>query len=222
MQKDAPLVGCMVGQKGLHRGDSSANRQCDTDFATDVTDFSEAIRHYFRRQKHVSVMTYASVGSDGAKSSQVFIEPNVKANSAGYCENAGRKCVSVDTKILIQPISSPTSSPRTVRRLPQPLTRRLGVSHPDVWCRQHSAPSFPKEMWPPLNHKLNSMDFSISSVFKSKVSWNAYTSIAALRRNLEAARRNMDEDTVRRTCASASGRLKPVRRARRPYIAWNM
>ena len=78
--------------------ETAANRQCDTDFATDVTDFSEAIRHYFRRQKHVSVMTYASVGSDGAKSSQVLIEPNVKPNSAGYCENAGRKCVSVDTK----------------------------------------------------------------------------------------------------------------------------
>ena len=36
-------------------------------------------------------MAYAAVGSDETKSSQIFIEPNVKANSAGYREKAGRK-----------------------------------------------------------------------------------------------------------------------------------
>ena len=73
----------------------AANRQCDKDVATDVGDFSEAIKHYFRRQRPAGVMAYAAVGSDETKSSQVFIEPNVKANSAGYRENAGRKRVSV-------------------------------------------------------------------------------------------------------------------------------
>ena len=38
----------------------------------------------------VSVMAYAAVASDETKPSQVFTEPNVKVNSAGYRENAGR------------------------------------------------------------------------------------------------------------------------------------
>ena len=40
-------------------------------------------------------MAYVAVGSDKTKSSQVFIKPNVKANSAEYRENTGRKRVSV-------------------------------------------------------------------------------------------------------------------------------
>ena len=75
--------------------ETAANRQCDKDVATDVGDFSEAIKHYFRRQRPASVIAYAAVGSDETKSSQVFIEPNVKANSAGHRENAARKRVSV-------------------------------------------------------------------------------------------------------------------------------
>ena len=75
--------------------ETAANRQCDKDFATDVGDFSEAIKHNIRRQTPASVMAYATVASDETKPSQVFTEPNVKANSAGYRENAGRKCVSV-------------------------------------------------------------------------------------------------------------------------------
>ena len=79
--------------------ETPANRQCDKDVATDVGDFFEAIKHYFRRQRPAGVMAYAAVGSDETKSSQVFTEPNVKAYSlssgAGYRENAGRKCVSL-------------------------------------------------------------------------------------------------------------------------------
>ena len=75
--------------------ETAANRQCDKDVATDVGDFSEAVKHYFRRQRPAGVMAYAAVGSDETKSSQVFIEPNVKANSDGHRENAGRKRVSV-------------------------------------------------------------------------------------------------------------------------------
>ena len=75
--------------------ETAANRQCDNDFAIDVGDFSEAIKHDFRRQKPASVMAHAAIGSDETKNSQVFIEPNVKADSAGYCENAVRKRVSV-------------------------------------------------------------------------------------------------------------------------------
>ena len=75
--------------------ETAANRHCEKDFATDVGDFSEVISHDFRRQKPASVMAYAAVGSDKTKSSHVFIEWNVKANSAGYRENAGRKRVSV-------------------------------------------------------------------------------------------------------------------------------
>ena len=80
--------------------ETAANRQCDKDVATDVGDFSEAIKHYFRRQRPAGVMAYAAVGSDETKSSQVFIEPNVKATSAGYRENSGRKRVSVVKKFL--------------------------------------------------------------------------------------------------------------------------
>ena len=75
--------------------ETAANRQCDNDFAIDVGDFSEAIKHDFRRQKPASVMAHAAIGSDETKSSQVFIEPNVQANRAGYYENAGRKHVPV-------------------------------------------------------------------------------------------------------------------------------
>ena len=75
--------------------ETAASRQCDNDFAIDVGYFSEAIKHDFRRQKPASVIAHAAIGSDETKSSQVFIEPNVKANSAGYCENAGRKRVPV-------------------------------------------------------------------------------------------------------------------------------
>ena len=75
--------------------ETAANCQCDKDVATNVGDFSEPIKHYFRRQRPAGVMAYAAVGSDETKSSQAFIEPNVKADSAGYCENAGRKRVSV-------------------------------------------------------------------------------------------------------------------------------
>ena len=60
--------------------ETAANRHCDKDFVTDVGDFSEAIKHNIRRQRPASVMVYAAVGSDKTKSSQVFIEPNVKAN----------------------------------------------------------------------------------------------------------------------------------------------
>ena len=74
--------------------ETAANRPCDNDFAVDVGDFSEAIKHDFRRQKPASVMAHAAIGSDETKSSQVFIEPNVKADSAGYCENTVRKRVS--------------------------------------------------------------------------------------------------------------------------------
>ena len=75
--------------------ETAANRQCDKDVVTDLGDFSEVIKHYFRRQRPAGVMAYAAVGSDETKSSQVFIEPNVKANSVGYRENPGRKRVSV-------------------------------------------------------------------------------------------------------------------------------
>ena len=75
--------------------ETTANRQCNKDLATDVGDFSEPIKHYFRRQRPAGVMANAAVGSDESKSSQVFIEPSVKANSTGYRENAGRKRVSV-------------------------------------------------------------------------------------------------------------------------------
>ena len=75
--------------------ETAANRQCDKDVATDVGELSEAIKHYFRRQRTAGMMAYAAVGSDETKSSQVFTEPNVKANSAEYRENAGRKRVSV-------------------------------------------------------------------------------------------------------------------------------
>ena len=140
-------------------GRSSSWRQLPTAIATRTLRLmSETFLKPFS-QKPASVMAYAAVRSDETKSSQVFIEPKVKANNAGYRENAGRKCVSVDTKILIQPISSPTSSPRTVRRLPQPLTRRHGVSHPDVWCREHLSSSITEEMRSPSNPKLNPVGF---------------------------------------------------------------
>ena len=79
--------------------ETAANRQCDKDVATNVRNFSEAIKHYFRRQRPAGVMAYVAVASDETKSSQVFTEPNVKANSAGYRENAGRKRVSVFTNV---------------------------------------------------------------------------------------------------------------------------
>ena len=44
--------------------ETAANRQCDKDVATDVGDFSEAIKYYFRRQRPAGVMAYAAVGSD--------------------------------------------------------------------------------------------------------------------------------------------------------------
>ena len=44
--------------------------------------------------------------------------------------------------------------------VPQPLTRRLSVSHPDVWCRQHLSSFFPEEIWPPFNLKLNPVNVS--------------------------------------------------------------
>ena len=75
--------------------ETATNRQCDKDVVTDVGDLSEAIKHYIIRQRPAGMMAYGAVGSDGTKSSQVFIEPKVKANYAGYRENAGRKRVSV-------------------------------------------------------------------------------------------------------------------------------
>ena len=94
LQKNALVVGRIVGQE-VFIVDTAANRQCDKDVAIDVGDFSEAIKHYFRFHTPASVTAYAAVGSDETKSFRVFIELNVKANSAGYRENAGRKRVSV-------------------------------------------------------------------------------------------------------------------------------
>ena len=73
--------------------ETAANRQGDKDVATDVGDFSEAL--FPPSETSWRDGAYAAVGSEETKSSQVFIQPNVKANSAGYRENAGRKRVSV-------------------------------------------------------------------------------------------------------------------------------
>ena len=110
-------------------------------------------------------MAYAAVGSDETKSSQVFTEPNVKANSAGYRENAGRKRVSVVKNAYQNQYLNKTSLPRIVHRLPQPLKRKRGVSHPNVWCTEHLNSSFnlhplPEKMRSPSNPKLNPVDFS--------------------------------------------------------------
>ena len=139
--------------------ETAANRQCDKDFATDVGDFSEAIKHYFRCRRPASVIADAAIRSDETKYSQVFIERNVKANSAGYRKNAGRKRVSVDE-------NSFENQYHNQRHHQEQYTGSYSRQHADVVCRTQtyaaesiSAPSLPKEMRPPSNTKLNPVDF---------------------------------------------------------------
>ena len=62
--------------------ETAANRQCHKDFATDVEDLSDGIKHYFRRQRPAGVMAYAAIASDKIKSSQVFTEPGQNRKNA--------------------------------------------------------------------------------------------------------------------------------------------
>ena len=121
--------------------ETAANRQCDKDFATDVGAFSEAVKHNIRRQRPATVLAYAAVASDETKSFQVFTEPNVKANSAWYRENAGRKRVSVVKNAYENQYISQCHPPEQCTGSHSRKTRRLGVSHPDIWCREHLSSS---------------------------------------------------------------------------------
>ena len=139
--------------------ETAANRQCHKDFATDVGYFSEAIKHNIRRQRPASVTAYAAVASDETKPSQVFTEPNVKANSARYRENAGRKRVSVVKNAYEKQYLSQCHHP-------EQCTGSHSRKHADLVYRTQtygaesiSAPPLPKEMRPPLNPKLKPVDF---------------------------------------------------------------
>ena len=139
--------------------ETAANRQCDKDVATDVGDFSEAIKHYIRRQRPAGVMAYAAVGSDETKSSQVFIEPNVKANSAGYRENAGRKRVSVVKNAYENQYLSQCHHPEQCAGSHSRKHADLVYRTQTYGAESISAPPLPKEMRPPLNPKLKPVDF---------------------------------------------------------------
>ena len=106
--------------------ETAANRQCDKDFATDVGDFSEAINHNIRRQRPASVMAYAAVASDETKPSQVFTEPNVKANSAGYRENAGKN--------VFQWLKMPMKTNISANVITQNSAPALTAANTQTWC----------------------------------------------------------------------------------------
>ena len=52
-------------------------------------------------------------------------------------------------------------------------------------------------MWPPSSPNLNTKDFEICSILKSKACRRAYTSIAALQRDFEVPWRDIDANYVR-------------------------
>ena len=139
--------------------DTAANRQCDKDFATDVGDFSEAIKHNIRRQRPASVIACAAVASDEAKPSQVFTEPNVKANSAGYRKNAGRKRVSVVKHAYENQYLSQCHHPEQCTGSHSRKHAYLVYRTQTFGAESISASPLPKEMRPHLNPKLKPVNF---------------------------------------------------------------
>ena len=121
--------------------ETAANRQCDKVVATDVGDFSEAIKHYFRRQRPAGVIAYAAVGSDETKPFQVFTEPNVKANSVGYRENAERKRVSVVKNAYENQYLSQCHHPEQCTGSHGRKHAHLVYRTQKIWCRERLSSS---------------------------------------------------------------------------------
>ena len=116
------------------------------------------------------MIAYAAVGSDETKPSQVFTEPNVKANSVGYRENAGRKRVSVVKNAYENQYLSQCHHPEQCAGSHSRKHADLVYHTQTYGAESVSAPPLPKEMRPLLNPKLKPVDFYTLLVFKSKVS----------------------------------------------------
>ena len=53
-----------------------------------------------------------------------------------------------------------------------------------AWCRDHLPRFWPKEKWPPCSPDLNPMDFSVWSIFETKIRSKVYHSDKDLKTSL--------------------------------------
>ena len=134
------------------------NHQNGRIYAVNKQDIPSNDRLMFQRQKPASVMTWAGVTSTREKTPLFFIEKGLKVSQHIYMELLGKKLVSwVNATfekygIILQQDRATSCMANLVQE----------------WCKRDMVVFWPKELWSPCSPDLNSMDFAIWSILKSK------------------------------------------------------
>ena len=69
-------------------------------------------------------------------------------------------------------------------------------------------------MWPPSSPDINPMDFAIWSILESDVSTRSYPNLDSLKAAIHSAWAKLDEEVVRRSCASVTTRIELMIKAK--------
>lgn len=179
------------------------NKQNDRVYAHSPGDLSVNVRSHLRRQKPTSVMVWAAVASDGRKSPLVVIDEGVKVNSQVYLNMLKEKVLpwlteSFGNDYIFTQDGAPAHTANVTQK----------------WCKDNFKGFWDKTLWPPSSPDINPMDFAIWSILESDVSSRSYPNLNSLNAAIHSAWAKLDEEVVRRSCASVTSRIKLMIKAK--------
>ena len=150
--------------------------------------------------KPTSVMVWAAV-SKTWRSLLIFIDQSAKINAKYYIEN------------ILEPMLKSAKDhfgDDTLWTFQQDGAASHTANVAQNWCREHILRFWSKEMWPYCSPDLNPMDFSVWSIFETKVGGKIHHSVDDLKQSLLRAWQEIPQEQLRASAEDVRRRLQAV------------
>lgn len=165
-----------------------------------VKDVADKYKNVYLTKHPASVMVFGLIASDGKKMDPVFIPQGDKVNTEVY--------ISILSEHVLPWIIKEYGSVQCV--VFQQDGAPCHTSNRSQKWLENNIPFWAKDMWPPSSPDLNPLDYSVWRYMKAKACSKRHSNIAALKKILTDAWRNMDPSYIIATCRSFRKRLEAV------------
>ena len=153
-------------------------------------------------------MVWAGIMFSALKTPLVFVEDGVKINQHVYLKML---------KEIVVPWIN-TLALKNNLTLQQDDATAHTAKNVQAWCKKNFTAFLSKKMWPPSSPDLNPMDFGIWSILKQKACTVSHPNVEVLKKKGTESWDQIENETVRATCAQVIQRLRCVIREKSGYI----
>ena len=192
---------------------NSRDDQCIRFKGSEVNEDVPTAAKFITKRKHpASLMLLGAVTSTGKVSPPIWLPTRFCLFASNYQKVLRKTLIpwikEVSEKHNKDFIFQQDEAPAHTARSTQACLREAGV---DIWQ---------KKMWPPLSSDLSPLDFSIWGHIESMACSKRHSSLTALKRSVNRARRKMNEDFVIKVCSKFRPGLEACIEAKGGLIEW--